>query len=419
MKKYWLLFICCFSLYNCVWAQAQVKHLKESDRKSVHAFACNFFDQNVRYFPPDPSTVSDADAELWMRSMINDITGKIGIQNRFRVLALHDYNNCSAICFSNDVGQDRFIQFDKQFLEKFQKRTKNPWFTMGVLAHELGHHLNGHSLDGVGSRPNKEIEADEFAGFILQKMGANLNQAQGIFSFMNETEGPPTHPIKRKRYEAIKRGWDKAAGKISLATLMFNDADMVNAAVNNLVKARKEKDLNKRLALIHLALTDFPDYAEALSEKGLVFMQQEKYDSAFYYCNKAVLIEPYIGLLRLNMAKVFYYKKEMETSKAFLDDALYCRPVFPEAYLFMASTAFDKLDYADALYQTDIALKMNPETDELRADILAAHAIALYKLQRYQEALTYIDAAKKLDAGNIRVMILYDMYKAKAEATLK
>jgi hypothetical protein len=67
----------------------------------------------------------------------------------------------------------------------------------------------------------------------------------------------------------------------------------------------------------------------------------------------------------------------------------------------------------------NLGLKMNPNTDELLAYILAAHAIALYKLERYEEVLTYIEAAKKLDAGNIRVMILYDMYKAKAEATLK
>ncbi|MBI1342711.1 MAG: hypothetical protein GC171_07255 [Terrimonas sp.] len=382
------------------------------------SFSCNFFDHSTQYNPPPAEGVSDQDAERWMRGMINTITEKIGLQNRYFLKALKNYNNCSAICFSNDIGQDRFIQFDRDFLESYQKKTNNKWFVFGVVAHEIGHHLNGHSLDGIGSRPHKELEADEFAGFIMQKMGAGLKEAQGIFSFLNETEGPPSHPIKKDRYEAVKRGWDKAAGNITLATLRFNEADLKDFALRNLTDARNMSagDLKGKMILINRSLENFPDYAEALSEKGLVYMQMKSMDSAYFYCNKAISMEPYIGLLRLNMAKVYYYDNNPAETDAYVEDALYLKPVFPEAYLFKAEVAFDKSDYTDALQQTDFALRMYPENIKLRADILAARAIAFYKLEKYADAYEYMEAARKLDEKNIRVLILYDDYKEKAEA---
>lgn len=396
-----------------------------ADRSAT--FACNFFDKNTRYIPPPAAGVRDAQAEVWMRGMINKICEKIGVQNRFLLKALKNYNNCSAVCFSNDVGQDRFIQFDRDFLEEYQKKTKNRWFVFGVVAHEIGHHLNGHSLDGIGSRPNKEIEADEFAGFVMQKMGAPLKEAQAIFSFLNSTEGPPTHPVRKLRYEAIKRGWDKAAGRITPETLKFNSADIKQFAFMALYRARNTRDMDERLKHINEALRYVPDYADALSEKGMVFMEKNKFDSAYFYCESALELEPYIGLLHLNLAKVYYYdyhngkgpatdkERLMLKSKDESNIALYLKPVFPEAYLFLAQVAFDKKDYEDAKLQTELALRMFPEQKELRADIAAAHAIALYHLGKYIDAADYMGAAQKLDPMNIRVMLLLEDYVRKAE----
>ena len=65
-----------------------------------------------------------------------------------------------------------------------------PSLTLGlrhlILSHEIGHHQKFHtmpsvfgSLSDLHSESNEqlrslEIEADEFAGFILQKLGASL-----------------------------------------------------------------------------------------------------------------------------------------------------------------------------------------------------------------------------------------------------
>ena len=44
---------------------------------------------------------------------------------------------------------------------------------MWVLAHEIGHHINGHVLApdlSIEDRRWEELEADKFAGFVLSKL---------------------------------------------------------------------------------------------------------------------------------------------------------------------------------------------------------------------------------------------------------
>ena len=43
-------------------------------------------------------------------------------------------------------------------------------------ASSFGHHLGGHTLVPGGSQPPIELEADRFSGFVLHKMGADLDQ---------------------------------------------------------------------------------------------------------------------------------------------------------------------------------------------------------------------------------------------------
>jgi hypothetical protein len=82
---------------------------------------------------------------------------------------------------------------------------------MALLAHEIGHHLNGHTIRRSGSRPDLELEADEFAGFVLKKMGASLSEAQQVMKYIAKSKGSKTHPARALRMSAIKKGWNRAA----------------------------------------------------------------------------------------------------------------------------------------------------------------------------------------------------------------
>jgi uncharacterized protein (TIGR02145 family) len=92
------------------------------------------------------------------------------------------------------------------------------WESIAILAHELGHHVNWHltkTSDHV-SRHEKELEADEYAGSVLYKLGATLNQAQRVmYSTIIPDEATPDHPGRKQRLEAIEKGWLKAQNVIN------------------------------------------------------------------------------------------------------------------------------------------------------------------------------------------------------------
>jgi hypothetical protein len=58
--------------------------------------------------------------------------------------------------------------------------------------------------------PKIELEADEFAGFVLHKLGATLQESQAVMKFIAKSQASKTHPARHDREEAIKAGWGNA-----------------------------------------------------------------------------------------------------------------------------------------------------------------------------------------------------------------
>jgi len=79
-----------------------------------------------------------------------------------------------------------------------------------IMAHEVGHHLNGHTLVEGGSRPMLELQADKFAGHAVKRVGGTLDQALAAYQMMS-AEGTETHPPRSARLEAVTRGWRDAS----------------------------------------------------------------------------------------------------------------------------------------------------------------------------------------------------------------
>jgi hypothetical protein len=80
---------------------------------------------------------------------------------------------------------------------------------LGVLAHELGHLTFSH----VKSSHKNEILADEFAGWLLNKLGiAREYCTQSLDDFIpqGKEEKSKTHPSKLDRKKAVYIGWDRA-----------------------------------------------------------------------------------------------------------------------------------------------------------------------------------------------------------------
>lgn len=150
--------------------------------------------------------------------IIDAILLQVGLSNKnFRINAANVPNAAAII-----HGSTRHILYSQSFISQINSATQSKWAAASILAHEIGHHLNGHTLESGGSRPALELEADEFSGFVLAKMGANLAEAQMAMNVLGSNAGSATHPAKKARLEAIAVGWNKAREGQNSSTLGGN-----------------------------------------------------------------------------------------------------------------------------------------------------------------------------------------------------
>lgn len=143
--------------------------------------------------------------------VVQDIMSVIGLRANFELRASSDIPTAAAVIKKGS----RYILYNPKFMGNIVSATGNQWTAVSIMAHEIGHHLNGHTLDSETSKPATELEADEFSGFVLQKMGASLTDAQAAMSAIASIKGSHTHPPKQQRLTAIATGWSRAGGKIT------------------------------------------------------------------------------------------------------------------------------------------------------------------------------------------------------------
>ena len=146
-----------------------------------------------------------------IKEMFAEILNVAGLQSGYELKEADVLNIEASISHGK-----KYIIYNPAYFATLTNITKNKWAAMTLIAHEVGHHLNGHTKRRGGSKPALELEADEFAGFILQKLGATLEQSQQVMHFIAKTKESSTHPARSSRLLAIEKGWNKAAGDMQL-----------------------------------------------------------------------------------------------------------------------------------------------------------------------------------------------------------
>lgn len=168
---------------------------------NTSSFYCGYFDNDssdmLLTYEPSTEPVE----------IITSIVSQIGLKRNFEIRSASIPNAAAVV-----IKGKRFILYNPSFMQRINSASRTDWAGISILAHEIGHHLNGHTLTGEGSRPDLELEADEFSGFILNKMGATLEEAQSAMRVAASMKASHTHPAKNDRLEAIATGWNNAAG---------------------------------------------------------------------------------------------------------------------------------------------------------------------------------------------------------------
>ncbi len=197
---------------------------------------------------------SDLDAD----NALNDIMKLTGLPANFEIRAASVDNACAVIKCDDKGNCDRFILYNQEFMEKVKDQTSTHFSELAILAHEIAHHLSGHTLSNQGSSYDMELEADKFAGFILYKLGANIEESKRAYSSLGE-RGSLTHPPKKARVAALTNGWYDAKRNGEKVVVINSENKKTNTATlksnNNSTNTKTQQSKNDRWFIYHRMCT--------------------------------------------------------------------------------------------------------------------------------------------------------------------
>jgi hypothetical protein len=154
------------------------------------------------------SVEGSADAKAKVQLIIS----VIGIpMTSFEVRASNDVANAEAT--TDHDGKDRLILYNPTWMDRFKAPMASNWADWVVLAHEVGHHVAFH-MDPSFPSHDAELQADYFAGFILNKLGAPLTDVQLAMAMASTDDATPSHPAKAERVAEVRKGWEAAANHV-------------------------------------------------------------------------------------------------------------------------------------------------------------------------------------------------------------
>lgn len=170
------------------------------------------------------NTLQLMNAEPLVEDMIDRILEIANIKQKYNICRSADSSNAFALIYKNK----RTIIYDSKFIHKLAKDVKElHWGKVTILAHEIGHHKFQHT-DRLGKlnqldatrryaiRRQFELQADQFAGTVLARMGASLENSQALVASLEVHLDDPnsTHPSAQKRIIAVTNGWKKGCRQI-------------------------------------------------------------------------------------------------------------------------------------------------------------------------------------------------------------
>ncbi|MDB4299007.1 tetratricopeptide repeat protein [Flavobacteriaceae bacterium] len=308
---------------------------------------------------------NDKDADISLEKILS----VIGASKRFILQPCSDINNAVATSYKGL----RYILYDKSFMSTIANNS-TAWSKLFILAHEVGHHINGHSIDillaaadvvepkTLATKRQQELESDEFAGFILGKLGANLEQTSEAINLLasNKDDTYSSHPTKAKRLNAIKIGFNKALGKEQVS---YEEKSNLNTAEEYFYRGYDKSDKGDYYG----AITDFtkaieinPNLANAYFTRGNAKYNLKDYNGAIADYTIAIEINPNFAIAYYNRGNIKEDLKDYNGAIADYTKAIEINPNYDEAYNNRGLSKTYLKDYYGAISDYTKALEINP-----------------------------------------------------------
>lgn len=250
MKKYIYLFLLIFSI--SFQGMGNNVEKKSGECHNYHYVAESFKYEGIQKEKNSKSA----------KDIIHNIVNVVGLKPNFEIRAA-DISNAAAV----NYGGKRFILYDPAFMNRIQNATQTDWAAISILAHEIGHHLNGHTTMAKGGNPALELEADEFSGFVLRKMGATLEESQKAMKLISNERGSSTHPKRSLRLSAIARGYNSADEQLLAAAHIVNPTQKEIPVNDDIIVAKTNYELDKSNILREVHFNNMPERKFFLTKK--------------------------------------------------------------------------------------------------------------------------------------------------------
>ncbi len=223
-----------------------------------------------------------------MINVLKLVLAPIGIPPNFLLYPCPNINNCVA----KTVGNYRYIFYDPKYLDALVSKKGSGWVELFIFAHEIGHHLCGHTTrpaKDIDEQREYEIEADKYGGFILAKLNATLAQTLIFVSNLPDPDNPKysTHPLRKDRITAVTTGYynakDTTIAKVfkllDLTTLSNSTEAILFSAFDNYYSNNTNLALTEFKKIYHKDSTFTP----AISGLALTYAKLNSFDNSDLY----------------------------------------------------------------------------------------------------------------------------------------
>ncbi len=253
MKPAKIIFLLAIIQFIDIQLFAQIQQLNLTDEN----FGCSYIGK------PESKNVYAFETNSEAVDIIDEILAQSGLEPNFKIYAA-DVSNAEA----RVIDGERVIIYNQNFIHEVRQKTGSDWASTSILAHEVAHHLQGHTLKAGGSRPGIELESDKWSGFILYKLGASLDDAQLAIKTLGSSTASATHPGKSARIQAIAVGWTNARHIDKKDTNVANKPSNVPGRTSNEIPSVTEKIVNPppKVNTVYNPNNDIDDFEELPNE---------------------------------------------------------------------------------------------------------------------------------------------------------
>jgi tetratricopeptide (TPR) repeat protein len=253
---------------------------------------------------------SDKQAEDALDLILNTI----GASKNFILSSCDNIDNAVAVSLKGV----RYILYDRDFMKTVNSYT-NDWANIFILAHEVGHHINGHSRDillyvnsdiesiELSQKREQELEADQFAAFVVSNLGAQYSDIEKIINLISSDKNDfySTHPNREKRLAAIKLGFEKSGSSVNKSDYIGKttiESEIYNVDYK-LFNVNSQSSINRADAYIASAvkLNESGDYASAAKQLELAYQYNGDLKYLYYAASS------YVNALVYGKALKTYY----------------------------------------------------------------------------------------------------------------